>query len=130
MSDHIPASLSPMISGDPVEAMEIAKQIVGGDIPVAPRVLGPIAADGQQPKWTRIAAIYALGFLGNRNFLPELRAILSDAKIDGEIRSYAAEALGNIKDKDSINLLRDVIINHAAGELLESCNYALNEMDA
>jgi|ERR1700733_3860632 HEAT repeat protein len=130
MSDHIPASLSRMMGGDPIEAMEIAKQIVGGDIPVVPRVLGQIAANGLQPKWTRIAAIYSLGFLGNRNFLPELRDILSDNKIDDEIRSYAAEALGNIGDEDSVSILRDVLRSHPTGELLASCNYALNELNA
>jgi HEAT repeat protein len=130
MTESIPQSLLPMINGNPSQAMEIAKQIIGGKLPVEHRQLAAIAKDPQNSKWSRIAAIYALGFLADKEFVDDLRKLLADRDTDPDIRSHAAEALGNIRDRGSIILLRNVLRTRPTGPLLESCNYALNEMDA
>jgi HEAT repeat protein len=128
MNDALPLSLAPMMSGDPSIAMETAKQIIGGQITVEHARLAEMASNDKNPKWTRIAAIYALGFLGDRALAPKIRKILADKETDPDIRGHAAEALGNIKDKASIKLLRDVLQNQPTAVLRVSCNYALSEM--
>ena|ERR1700734_4086067 len=130
MNDVLPLSLSPLMSGDPDAAMEVAKQIIGGQLPVDHRLLVKIATDEAKPKWTRIAAIYALGFLGDKTAAPEMREMLGNSEIDVDIRSHAAEALGNIRDRSSIKVLKSVLRRSPPGPLEESCNYALSEMGA
>src|SRR6266581_1332568 len=99
MTDRpIPAALRPLF-GDPSDAMELAKKIIGGKLKVNHDILLYIGSVKDNPKWARIASIYALGFIGKDEFAPQLRAILSDPGEDTEVRGHAAEALGNIRDR-------------------------------
>jgi len=117
-----------LFNDDPIESMETAKKIIGGYMKVDSAELAEIAQDNNIKKWSRIAAIYALGFLGEEKFAPILRNILADVTNGVDIRSHAAEALGNIGDRDAAMLLKD-ILGHAANlALRESCQYALEEL--
>ena len=119
----------PLFSDDP-ESMETAKQIIGGHLEVAPAELLKIAQDKNAGKWPRIAAMYTLGFLGDKTCSPALRHILSDSSNDLDIRTYAAEALGNIGDQESATLLKKVLRDAPPAALRESCEYALEELEA
>jgi HEAT repeat protein len=55
---------------------------------------------------------------------------LSDETNDPGVRAHAAEALGNLHDRDSIGLLRDVLGHRPPPEIVESCSYALHELGA
>jgi HEAT repeat protein len=119
----------PSLFPDSPESMETAKKIIGGHIEAEPAELARIAQDKDVGKWPRIAAMYTLGFLGNRAFSPVLRHILADSSNDLDIRSYAAEALGNIGDQDAAMLLKKVLRDVPPAALRESCKYALEELE-
>jgi HEAT repeat protein len=114
---------------DPTEAMEFAKKLIGGKEHVDKQALLTIGLDKTNPKWTRIAAVYALGFVGG-NLAPRVRGILQDENDDPDIRGHAAEALANLGDKAAIELLRDILGHHPPTELRASCEYALQELAA
>ena len=120
----------PLLFSDDPESMETAKKIIGGQMEAEPAELARIAQDEEVGKWPRIAAMYTLGFLGDRNFSPVLRRILADSNNDLDVRSYAAEALGNIGDQDAAMLLKKVLRDAPPAALRKSCQYALEELDA
>jgi len=126
----IPPHLLPLMEGDPATAMEVAKAIIGDKIKVDHKLLAQIAADKSIRKWSRIAAIYALGLAAEDGFAPDLRKILADDTDDATVRGHAAEALGNLQDRASISLLRDILDHKPPPELSESCSYALQELAA
>src|ERR1700730_6794873 len=97
----------PLLFSDDPGSMETAKKIIGGHLEAEPAELARIAQDKDVGKWPRIAAMYTLGFLGNREFSSVLRHILADSSNDLDIRSYAAEALGNIGDQEEAMLLKN-----------------------
>ena len=80
------------------------------------------------PRWGRIASIYALGFIGGGEIAPQLRAILADNTDDADVRAHAAEALGNIHDRNSVDLLQDILGHQPPSSLRDSCQYALAEL--
>jgi HEAT repeat protein len=126
---QIPASLAPLF-GSPEESMDAAKSIIGNRISADHALLGQIGAAKDVQKWPRIAAIYALGFVGERESAPVIRRILADETNDPAIRAHAAEALGNLRDRDSVGLLRDVLAHRPPSDVAESCSYALHELGA
>jgi HEAT repeat protein len=126
----IPPQLLTLLQGSPAVAMEVAKAIIGDKIKVDHNLLADIAADKSIPKWSRIAAIYALGFVAGDGFTVSLRKILADDTDDAIVRGHAAEALGNLQDRASISLLRDILGHKPPPELSESCSYALQELAA
>jgi HEAT repeat protein len=119
-----------LFSDDPIESMEAAKKIIGGHVKADPVELAQIAEDKGLTKWPRISAIYTLGFTGEEKFAPLLRGILADAGNDADIRSYAAEALGNIGDRGAAMLLKDILGSASETKLRESCEYALEELES
>ena len=129
MSTQTPKALWPLFR-DPTEAMEFSKRLIGGKEHADKQALLAIGLNKTNPKWTRIAAIYALGFVGTYNSAPRLRNILQDGDDDPDVRGHAAEALANIGDKMAIDLLRDVLGHQPPAELRTSCEYALQELAA
>lgn len=119
----------PLLFSDDAESMETAKKIIGGHMEADHAELARIAQAKDIGKWPRIAAMYTLGFLGDKTFSPLLRRILADSNNDIDIRSYAAEALGNIGDQDAAMLLKDVLKHTPPAALRESCEYALEELE-
>ena len=122
-------SLEPLVRGDPVEAMETAKQIIGHKLVVDPASLETIVLDKQSRKWARIAAIYTLGFLGERSAVPALLRILSDRREPIGVRAHAAEALGNINDAEAVPNVAKVLKQETSPSLRQWCSYALEEID-
>src|SRR6266700_199726 len=122
-------SLEPLLRGDPVEAMETAKQIIGHKLAVDPESLEAILLDKSSRKWVRIAAIYSLGFLGERSAVPALLSILSDRREPIGVRAHAAEALGNINDAAAVPNLARVLNEEASPSLRQWSIYALEEID-
>lgn len=116
--------------GDAYKDMETAKAIIGGRVKVAASDLEKIAINSEQPRSSRIAAIYALGFARAAAATVSVRKILSDEKDDVDIRAHAAEALGNLADRDAIMPLKDVLSGNPPAALRESCRYALEELKA
>jgi len=109
--------------------METAKQIIGHKLPVDPQSLEAILLDRSSRKWARIAAIYSLGFLGERSAVPALLRILSDHREPIGIRAHAAEALGNINDAAAVPILARVLKQETSPSLRQWCIYALEEID-
>jgi HEAT repeat protein len=131
MMDDPKATIRSLLSDDPVESMETAKKIIGGDAALDNISLSKIAEDKSVGKWPRISAIYALGFApGASDYASTFRRILSDEREDPDIRSHAAEALGTIGDREAVILLKDVLGHAPQQALRESCEYALEELAA
>ena len=122
--------LSTIFAGSAADCIEAAKAIVAGKITVKNQVLAEIGVDKSSEKWPRIAAIYALGFIGDSRSTPKLRKILADETDDPAVRAHAAEALGNMGDRAVVGLLRDILGHEPTPELRESCAYALDELGA
>ncbi|HEY8871545.1 MAG TPA: HEAT repeat domain-containing protein [Stellaceae bacterium] len=131
MSEMAPSKrrvLSTIFAGSAADCIEAAKAIVAGKITVKNKVLAEVGVDKSSEKWPRIAAIYALGFVGDSRSTPKLRKILADETDDAAVRAHAAEALGNIGDRAVVGLLRDILRHEPTPELRESCAYALDEL--
>jgi HEAT repeat protein len=122
-------SLEPLLRGDPVEAMEAAKQIIGKRLAVDAASLEAILSDKKSRKWSRIAAIYSLGFLGERSAVPSLLKILSDDKEPVAVRAHAAEALGNIGDTAAVPAVAGILRHETSPSLRKSCAYSLEEIN-
>ena len=120
--------LTRALAGSPADCMEAAKKIIGRQIAANPRTLSKIGQDKSLGTWQRIAAIYALGLLGEKEFSKILGNILSDPADDLGVRSHAAEALGNIGDSHMTGMLRDILSRKPPKELRDSCTYALEEL--
>jgi HEAT repeat protein len=123
-------SLLKLLTGSPADCMEVAKKIIGRQIPADQTTLAKIARDKSLQTWQRIAAVYALGFLGNARIAETLGEIASDSTEELAVRSHAAEALGNLGDGNMTGLLREILKHKPPKELRESCNYALQELGA
>ena len=118
-----------LINSDPITSMEIAKQIISRKIFANPNDLIKIASNRDFNKWSRIAAIYTLGFSDDDKQIREvIRRILEDVRDNIDIRAHAAEALGNMKDLSSVKSLRRIFEKEKAAALRESCAYALAEL--
>jgi len=128
MRAAMPAPLERMLKGSPTDSMEVAKEIVGDKVHVDHALLAQLSRDKHLGRWPRIAAIYALGLVGERELAGVLRDVLSDRTEDLKVREHAAEALGNIGDRDSLSLLHDVLASERSAKLRHSCKYAIREL--
>jgi HEAT repeat protein len=117
-----------VLSGDPVESIEAAKRIVEQEN-VDPSSLARIAADRNANKWSRIAAIYALGFIDDESkSAPALLRILADRDDDESCRSHAAEALGHMAEPKTIPAMERLLLADDSQEVKRWCVYALGEL--
>jgi HEAT repeat protein len=114
---------------DPIQCMEWAKQIVGGKAPYDEPTLLMLAQNSASGEWPRIAALYVLGLVGSRDVCPLIRNLLADPGESEAVRSHAAEALGNLGDRESVGLLHDILQAEPGLPLRESCEYALGEIE-
>jgi HEAT repeat protein len=121
-----PENLLKMIrDGKPVEAMEAAKYIDLNNIPVNILDLERIARRRHSRKWTRIAAMYVLGWRGDRSVVPTLMGILENPNESSAIRDNAAEALGNLGDPHALVLLERIASETTSPVVKRSCEFAL-----
>jgi HEAT repeat protein len=113
--------------------MEAAKRIILGSPRKYVSELADIAADKKQKKWSRIAAIYALGLMrerfGDKRLGAKiLRLILGDSRERAEYRDLAAEALGNLGDRAAVPLLCRCLARTRSAAVKTSCAYALRQI--
>jgi hypothetical protein len=86
--------LDAILIGDPVEAMEAAKRLVKQNDATDVTTLLTIATCKTMRLWSRIAAIWTLGFIDEDAVsVAALRRIQQDQSEDVRIREHAAEAL-------------------------------------
>src|SRR5665213_365456 len=98
-----------IMTGDPTEAIEAAKRIIEHD-DVDVCTLADIAAKETCPKWSRIAATYALGFIDDKSkSAAALTRILANRNEDEEIRTHAAEALGHMEEPKAISVMERIL---------------------
>jgi|ERR1035437_60435 HEAT repeat protein len=117
-----------MLTGDPIEAMESAKKLIGSKVHVQPVLLEQIASEKKYKKWSRIAAIYVLGFLNHKTSTAVLSSILRDRLDNPQIRAHAAEALGNLRDPRAFSVLHDILLGKDPTLVKRWCVYALSEI--
>ena len=103
-----------ILRGDPTEAIEAAKRIIVNDSATADALAG-IAGDKDRNMWSRIAAIYALGFIDDTSTSGAvLVGILADRNETDECRSHAAEALAHVKHPQAVSTMEAILhrMNH------------------
>jgi len=80
------------------------------------------------PKWSRIAATYALGFIDDKSkSAAVLTRILANRNEDEEIRTHAAEALGHMEEPKAISVMERILMAEDSAEVKKWCIYALSE---
>jgi HEAT repeats len=117
-----------LLTGDPTESMEAAKRIIGLRSGFDPALLGEIASNKAYRKWSRIAAIYATGFLRHRSSGRHLIKILEDTSEHNQLRCHSAEALGNLRDPRAVESLARILKRKGDPVLASWCIYALSEI--
>lgn len=115
-----------------IEAVEAAKRIIDYEFPADDSLLsqlGQIAVNINQKTLARAMAIYTLGFVDTaRRSAPVVRGILADSSEQVMLRDHAAEALGNMLDRDATDLLTRMTSLDAWPEVRESAKWALEHM--
>ena len=121
-----------LLAGDPTDAMEAAKGLIGIHDKVEPELLVQILQNRRYHLWSRIAASYALGFL---HYLPKgvgtlaLMGILENTNERVSLRSHAAEALGNLGAREATGTLERALFNKNESIRLQRwCIFALSEL--
>jgi HEAT repeat protein len=117
-----------MCAGDATESMESAKKLIGSKVRVPPALLDQIASKKQYRRWSRIAAVYAIGFLNYKVSVGVLVSILGDGSDDVQVRAHAAEALGNIGDESALPALRQCLLQKEPRSIKRWSIYALSEI--
>jgi HEAT repeat protein len=117
-----------LLTGDPIEAMEAAKKIIGRSATVAPVLLLEVAQNKKYKMWSRIGAVYALGFLGLKLSVPRLIRILEESGEPLTLRCHAAEALGNVQDPRAVATLERILMQKEPPSLKKWCIYALAQI--
>ena len=89
------SDLDAILIGEPIEAMEAAKRIVNQN-PRDPTAFIALATNKVMGLWTRIAAIWLLGFIDHDGLsVPDLERIVQDQTEVEPIRDHAAEAIAH-----------------------------------
>ena len=122
-----------LLSGEPTRSMEAAKRLIS--LPygaVDPALLVKVAGDERYHTWSRIAAVYSLGLLRTSEAVEHqrvLRTILSQSSEGARLRGHAAEALGNLRDEGSTDILKGCLMDDSESlSVRKWCLYALSEI--
>jgi HEAT repeat protein len=119
-----------LLSSNQEDAMEAAKAIIADPQRVPVEILVQIARMKTLRTWSRICAVYALGFTNSAEVGIALVEIVLDETNAYSLRSFAAEALGNLRAKNSTPVLQDLYSKTTNADLKKSCAYALSQMRA
>jgi HEAT repeat protein len=121
-----------LLTGDEVRSLEAAKHLIAQPTRVDPELLAKVVADPGYKPWSKIASAYVLGFIpidATSKHQQVLRETLANARASVRLRTHAAEALGNLKDKGSTDLLKSRLLDEAESTTVRKwCIYALAEM--
>jgi hypothetical protein len=91
------SDIDTILTGDPVEAMEAAKRLISKNERRQIDRLMSIAAHRHNPLWSRIAAIYTLGFIDEAAVsLNTLRSLAYDRTEHALVIEHAREAMDNL----------------------------------
>lgn len=124
----IQSELPIILSGDPAEAIEAAKRVIAKPDRIDAKALAEIAAKPTNKRWSRIAAIYALGFIDVKSqFAPALIEIVLNRTDDEQCRAHAAEALGDMHHPNIVPTLAGVLMSEDTAEVKRWCIYSLSE---
>ena len=121
-------SLALILAGDPIQAMESAKKVIGGKVNINPFLLAEIASNKTYRRWSRIAAIYALGFVNHKPSAQALIRILGSRDEDSRLKDHAAEALGNMNEPRATAMLGRILMAKEGPNVKRSCIYALSQI--
>ncbi len=114
---------------DPRQKMEGAKKLIALSKGVDEVLLLRLATNRGYDDWTRTAAMYALGFVGGRQSVTKLITILDTPDESHQVKSHAAEALGNLRSKKAVQALERLLQDPgAAADVKRSAVYALSEV--
>ncbi len=121
-----------MLTGDRERAVEAAKQLIAVPSEIDPEFLTRIVRDPEYKLWSKVMALYVLGFLPPLEadgHYQVLRETLADRGMNVQLRSHAAEALGNLQDKESTAVLRERLLDeYELKSVRKWCIYALGEV--
>ena len=126
--------MTDLLSGDPELSMEAAKHLVGNPSEINPAFLIEIVDHPGYKPGSKVAAAYVLGFLPLARASKHqhvLRKLLADAHNSVELRTHAAEALGNLRDEGSVKILGELLLNSKESTAVRKwCIYALGELNS
>jgi len=117
-----------LLTGDPVDAMEAAKEIISHEEAVAPVLLLEVAVNRKYKLWSRVAAVYSVGLLGFRRGGAALTELLAAHTESAVLRSHVAEALGNMGYSGAVEMLGDTLGSDRSKLVKKSCVYALSQI--
>ncbi|MHB8217050.1 MAG: HEAT repeat domain-containing protein [Candidatus Sulfotelmatobacter sp.] len=120
--------LRQLLTGDSTQAMESAKKMISIGARVDPAFLAAIASNSLLRQWSRIAAIYVLGFQIGAPGSDVLISILKNREESTQIRAHAAEALGNMQQNRACEGLRRILMSKESTALKKWSVYALSEI--
>ncbi len=121
-----------LLTGDPERSIEAAKQLISMPTGDRPGVLIKVVDDPGYKLWSKVAAAYVLGFVplaktSEHQYV--LRKKLADAKSSVRLRTHAAEALGNLRDKGSAEILGERLLDSEESTAVRKwCIFALAEL--
>ena len=114
-----------------MDSIECAKKLIRMSPSGLHEVLVDVVLNKRYSKWSRMAAIYTLGFSGEKGCASVLISILNDATERPQIRDHAAEALGNLRSRKAVNSLKMALSDKSIrGAVKRSIVYALSEIQA
>jgi HEAT repeat protein len=115
--------------GEKQASIEAAKFLIGKKSANVTRLLEELMLDATARMSSRIAATYALGFLGATRSIRPLGIILNDESLPTRFRGHAAEALGNLGQIGAVAALETCLSKSSKSPALKRwCSYALHEL--
>ena len=125
-------SMMEMLTGDRQRAAEAAKRLIAVPSEIDPEFLMMIVRDPEYKLWSKVMALYVLGFLPPLEAAGHyqiLREALANRGMNVQLRAHAAEALGNLRDQESTAVLRERLLDeHELKSVRKWCIYALGEV--
>lgn len=116
-----------ILNGDPLGAIEAAKRVILTGTADLDKLIS-IAIDKDKATWSRIAAIYALGFRDDERTGEALVNILADRDDNEECRAHAAEALAHVRHPKAVSIMRSILFGDEPIDVKRWCVYALSEI--
>lgn len=127
MSEKSIVAIAAICLGEPREAMEAAKYLISKPDMDYSTSLEMILANKKAKPWSRIASSYVLGLSNRKKSVGVLIDVLSDRTNSIQLRSHAAEALGNLRAPSAVSTL-EAMAKSSNATLKRNCIYALQQI--